>query len=147
MKCSDIHKKLIPYLNGELSKREAESVDAHLNSCESCYGLYSDMQKTFGLADRRKELEPDPFLYTRIAQRLEDAEIAGSKQENRSIAKRVLQPVLVAVMLFVAVFSGVKLGNAFEVKPGHKVVVEKTTAYYLDDLQQERLEMTILKEQ
>lgn len=132
-------------MNGELSRPEALQVEEHLQSCESCYGLFSDLQQTFGLVEKRKDAVPNPFLYTRIMQQLEDADASRSR-EGHSLAKRVLQPVLVAAMLFVAVFSGVQLGNAYERRPGRKVVVEKTTAYYLNDLQQEQLEMSILND-
>ena len=146
MNCGQVHKKLIPYINGELTEQESRSVAFHLDSCKSCSALYAEVQATFGLIEKRKRLEPDPFLYTRIRQRIEEAVQEEGGREKEPVMRRVLQPVLVAAMLAFAVFSGVELGNAFVNQGREKIVVEKTTAYYLNDLQQEKLEMAILNE-
>ncbi len=146
MNCDQINKMFIPYSEGELSSRESEEVSTHLQSCKSCSAIYSELQSTYDLIDRRKELEPNAFLYTRIKQQLENEELRERGVVKVSILKKILQPVMVTMVLTFAVFSGIKLGNTYKQKTENRVIVERTTEYYLNDMQQESLEMAILND-
>ncbi|NPA35557.1 MAG: zf-HC2 domain-containing protein [Chlorobi bacterium] len=145
MNCKQTHKKIIPYINGELNPDTIHEIKAHLNSCKSCNTLYNEVIKTMSIPDKRKEITPNPFLYTRIKEQLTTYNNGAEKKAISVSYKKLLQPIIVSVMLVFAIFSGIGLGNAyFSAKPKNKIIIEKTTAYYLNDLKQERLEMTIL---
>ncbi len=144
MKCKQIHNKFDRYADGTLRDKEREQVQDHLTGCQSCRTLYDEFLSTMELTGKRKELEPNPFLYTRIKEKLREAEKERNIHPVFATFKRSVHPVLVSLLLVLAVIGGIELGNAYSYRGQKRIVVEKSTAYYLNDMQQERLEMTIL---
>ncbi len=145
MNCNKTDKYLNSYIDGELSFEIANEIKIHLQNCERCHNLHSELQSTLILINRRKTAEPNPFIFTKIKTRLE--ELSNTKEQREiTILKKVIQPIVLSIILITAIFSGVKLGSAYEQANNSKVAGVKTTEYYLNDMCQERLEMIILTE-
>lgn len=50
MKCCDAEKYIMKYMDGELSKKEAEELNEHIQKCQCCkesFLFYDDMMQTF----------------------------------------------------------------------------------------------------
>lgn len=111
MKHKLIRKKLLRYLDGDLSIKEKVKVRHHLESCRACRDALK-MLESMWVAERPIERKTAPaFLWTRIAARLQS-------QTEREIFKGlgnpvrwVLRPVITVVVLLFIFFSGMKLGN------------------------------------
>jgi len=84
-------------------------VESHLNSCEICSGIYRLQILADKVIDQEKELQPDPFLATRILAAIENPEDYIYKPGASFI--RVLKPVLVTISMAAAILSGIMLGN------------------------------------
>lgn len=146
MKCKTVHKKLIFYSNGELNSSETEEIRTHLLDCKKCYDLYTELETTLNLIEKKKILEPNPFLYTRIKQELDNIGSEKNRTAFIPVYKKVLQPVLLSLILAIGLFSGIKLGNTYELKQQEKLAVSQTTEFYFNDLQQEKLEVLLITE-
>lgn len=146
MKCKTVHKKLIFYINKEINNTENEEIKTHLQNCENCFDLYTELEATLNLIKKKKTLEPNPFLYTRIKQKLKDIESEKKRVIFNPVYKKVLQPVLLSFFLAASLFSGIKLGNIYEIKQQEQLSVSQTTEFYFNDLEQERSEVLLLNE-
>lgn len=146
MKCKIVHKKLIFYSTGELNNSEKEGISTHLKNCENCHNLYNELESTLNLVEKKKTLEPNPFLYTRIKQKLDNLENEKSQTVFNPVYKKVLQPVFLSFILAIGLFSGVKLGNTFVMDQEEKLSVSRTTEFYFNDFEQEKLETFLLNE-
>lgn len=146
MNCKTVSEKLISYSNGELSSSENDILKTHLENCGSCYHLYTEIETTLNLIEKRKTLEPNPFLYTRIKQRLDAIESGTDRPVFIPVYRKVLQPVLLSFLLASGVFFGIKLGNICALNHQEKYSKSQTTEFYFNDFQQEKLEVLLLSE-
>lgn len=146
MTCKLVQKKMIFHLNGELNSSENAEIKTHLQNCENCYNLYVELETTLNLIEKKKTIESNPFLYTRIKQKLDDLESKKDRTAINPIYKKILQPVFLSFLLAIGLYSGVKLGNTFDIKQQDKLSVLQTTEFYFNDLQQEKLELLLLND-
>jgi hypothetical protein len=91
----------------------------------------------------RPQLEPNPFLFSRIEQRLN--ETGNSTSEGGGITvKRVLQPALLTILIILALIGGIRIGS---IGSANAQTTEKfSTEYLLNDINQEHIESTLMKE-
>jgi predicted anti-sigma-YlaC factor YlaD len=146
MKCKIAHKKLIFYSAGKLNDAENEEIKTHLQTCDNCHNLYIELKSTLILVEKKKTLEPNPFLYTRINEKLANLESEKDQAVITPVYKKVLQPIFFTFLLAIGLFSGVKLGNTVIIDYQNKLSVPHITAFYFNDFQQEKLEVFLLNE-
>jgi predicted anti-sigma-YlaC factor YlaD len=138
MDCSEIEKKLIFYIEGSLSWAEAENISDHLKSCNKCNELSYSLNNSISIIEYQKHLKPSPFLYTRIAAKLQN--------ENEVVSynrRRILQPLFVICIAVFALIGGIKIGNIY--KSAHTAEMASITTCYWNDMSQEPIESKILK--
>ncbi|MHC1708592.1 MAG: anti-sigma factor [Bacteroidales bacterium] len=103
MNCTQVKNNLWFYAEKSLSQEKMKEVEEHLGICSSCALLAVEFVKTDDLLQRSKRVSANPYLYTRILQRL----------ENETTPKRQFSiPLLIRNLSFVAVavLTGVLLG-------------------------------------
>jgi predicted anti-sigma-YlaC factor YlaD len=145
MNCSRVRKKLIFYAEGKLEGRESEQVSLHLADCKQCNHLYEELQSTLEIAEKRIPLEPNPFLYTRIKEKLEATGQTGEKTAHAPVYRKVLIQVVMSVMLMIGIYAGNRLGNFYE-NSQQQTLATSSTEYYINDMQQEKLEVLLLND-
>ena len=146
MKCKNIHKKLISYINDELTGSKNIQIKSHLKNCEKCYNIYTELATTLNLVGEKKTIKPNPFLYTRIKQKLNEIENEKKQTVHNPVYKKVLQPAFLSLLLAAGIFTGIKLGSSYEIKQQKNISVSQTTEFYFNDFNQEKLEIVLLKE-
>lgn len=146
MKCKNVHKKLIFFINDELTGSVNEEIKIHLKTCKKCNNIYTELETTLNLVGKKKTIKPNPFLYTRIKQKLNEIEIEKKQAVFNPVYKRVLQPVFLSLLLAAGIFTGIKLGSSYEIKQQKNISVSQTTEFYFNDFNQEKLEIVLLKE-
>ena len=109
MNCKNCHNDLIFYIEGTLPEERIKSVETHLHSCEECASFAAYLTSTLKVIGTEKELNPSPFLYTRIKARLEPKQMEKAK----SSWQKVLQPAFFVMILLLGIYSGIRLGQAF----------------------------------
>lgn len=112
MRCDDVQKRLVEFMEGELSVAETAEMREHIDACDGCSAELAAYERTMLLLEDDGYVEPDPFYWTRFE--------AGLRAKIRNkgrlpvfvpgidrLAPR-LAPVVAAVVLF-AVGLGVGL--------------------------------------
>lgn len=108
MICKEVHKKMNSYLMLELSKDQLKAFELHLKDCASCNRLISELKSTMSLVDHTEKLKADPFMFTRI-----QAQIENRNTETTKSWKKILQPIAIAMIMSVGLFSGISLGSKY----------------------------------
>ncbi len=109
MNCQLCQKELDAYREGILPFDMKTQVESHLETCGTCKQVYSLQILADNVIKTEKELDPDPFLLTRVMARIENLE--EPEYETGIMFTKILRPVLVTILLAGAVFSGILLGN------------------------------------
>ena len=122
MDCSFINKNLFAIIEGTLSPSDRSEIDLHIKSCPECSRVISEFQETISLINKDKSKEINPFMSTRIIQRIESVRSRQVERKQRLILN-ILQPVVFTFSLFLAVLIGFSLG-----KTGINRIPDKTYA-------------------
>ncbi len=145
MKCKEVRKRLADYVSGDLKPSAYKVVRKHLELCAECSALLEELDSTMGLIDKRNRLEPNPFLYTRLKEKISDS---GENEVRIKIPvfRRVLQPMILSLVLAGALFAGIKLGNTIVNEEEQATTYAEETEYYLNDMEHESLEVYLLSD-
>jgi len=112
MKHKEIRKKLLRYIDVELSEKERAEIQLHLERCEQCRRDFQLLSGAWNLAQPIKRVQPSPFLWNKISARLD-----GKTQKGRLVDKvelfvrQTARPALTAAIVMLGLFIGIKLGN------------------------------------
>jgi hypothetical protein len=110
MDCSFIKKNLFAILENTLSADDRSETDLHLKSCSDCNHLLSGFLETMSVIDTDKSKEINPFMSTRIIQRI-DSVVSSHVDKKQKEFLRLLQPIVFTFTLFLAVLIGFSLGK------------------------------------
>jgi len=103
--CKQYKSKLANYLAGKLSTDQSVDVAAHLKICPGCRIQAEKMEKLADAFLSPSNVPVNPFLYTRIQNRL-----LTPTQPKKSLVARFLQPAAYVVVLFLGIYLGIQLG-------------------------------------
>jgi anti-sigma factor RsiW len=104
MRCEDVKKRLVEFMEDELEAGEQAAVREHLEVCGSCASEHAAFERTMMLLEDDGYVEPEPFYWTRFE--------AGLRARLRDRGRRFvfvpqlenltprLAPVVAAVVLF-----------------------------------------------
>jgi anti-sigma factor RsiW len=70
MKCEDVSKELIAYLDGRTDSAERQKVEDHLGSCATCRDRAAEMRKVSMLLGELPAIEPSLGFDARVRQRV-----------------------------------------------------------------------------
>lgn len=104
-----IKSKFLEWSGGSLPEMEMNEIEQHLSVCSDCK-KYFDLMNDLISPDAKnnlKELEPDPFLHTRIKAIADD----GKKDFSSKPAISFLRLVFITLVSSLAIFLGIMLGQ------------------------------------
>ncbi|MBC8146403.1 MAG: hypothetical protein H8E98_00285 [Bacteroidetes bacterium] len=107
MNCKKANKNLIFLIEKELSSESESELLEHISDCKSCEIKFTQLKATLSTIETEKEIESNPYFYTRLQQEIENLEEAKSNH----IYKRVLQPIIGSLLLLLSINIGIYLGN------------------------------------
>ncbi|MCK5823549.1 MAG: zf-HC2 domain-containing protein [Bacteroidales bacterium] len=143
MKCKKVNKNLIFYIDGDLSLKQNKEIEEHLSHCKKCSMLYNEIKLSLSVIENEKGIETNPYLYTRIKQRLEDINERSTNPVFAIQQKKLFQPVLVSFLIALGIFIGVSIGNNYPLQENN-IADTPSEQYYINDLQQEHVEYFLL---
>ena len=111
MKHKIIQKKLLRYWDDELSEQEKVKVKHHLESCPECRDALKTVKLMWVTERPIERKNAPPFLWTRIAARLQSERRRDFSEIIEKITRLTLRPALTLAVLFLIIFSGIQLGN------------------------------------
>jgi predicted anti-sigma-YlaC factor YlaD len=122
MDCSFIKKNLFAILENTLSPVDQVETDLHIKSCPECSLVITEFQETMGIINHDKSKDINPFMSTRIIQRIESVRATqGTRQQK--VFLHILQPAVFTFSLFLAILIGFSVG-----KTGMNRMSDKTSA-------------------
>jgi len=113
MNCQSCQKESEAYRGNNLSPDKRTQVEAHLESCKDCANNYRIGTIIDTVINREKATLLNPFLATRVMAVLETEDKISTVK--KSIFNRVLRPAIITISMAAAIFSGVMLGNVYQV--------------------------------
>uniref|UniRef100_UPI0032173E19 anti-sigma factor family protein n=1 Tax=uncultured Draconibacterium sp. TaxID=1573823 RepID=UPI0032173E19 len=143
MKCKAVHTNLIFFLEKELPVSEMKAVQEHLDNCPDCALFAEEMKKTFSILETDKVVEENPFFYTRVKARLENQ--AEEQVVARPVLAKVLQPVAFSVLLLLAVYGGIKMGQPYQSASVKAGLEEQQIIPYLNGMDAEPIEAFLME--
>lgn len=104
MRCEEVQKSLLEFMEGELGTADSEAVRQHLATCDACASELAAFENTMTLLKDDGYVEPEPFYWTRFEAGLR-AKLRG-RRAHFGFAPRFetltprLAPIAVAVLFF-----------------------------------------------
>ena len=110
MDCSFINNNLFAILEDNLPPVVRSEMDLHIKSCPACTRVISGFRETMGIISKDRSSEINPFMTTRILQRIESR---WSPQVDRKQKEflHILQPLVFTFTLLLAILIGFSLGK------------------------------------
>jgi anti-sigma factor RsiW len=136
MRCKDIEKKLIFFLEGELQEQEQKMVSEHIGHCEGCTAKLQYLKGSLLIFEAEKAIEVKPFLYTRIKARMEP--------RQQTVRRWVLAPLAVASILVMGLLIGSVAGRLTVQQGTTLVQTDHNVAYLFNDADLESTESILL---
>lgn len=146
MKCKALHKKLIFYLDGDLSSGEMAQIKQHLDQCNQCAAFAKEMRKTLDVVQNEKPDGINPFFYTRLKAKMESQAVQSGRFLHRPVLEKILQPALFSLLLFAGIYTGIKIGQPSPPEMLAASYPEDQFVPYLNEMEAEPIE-TFLMEQ
>lgn len=109
MNCQLCRKEFDAYRTGKLPHDTMTQVGSHLKTCKTCAGIYRQHLLAERVIKEEKELQPDPFLTTRVIAQIDKLDNEQYKSAPSFI--KVLKPVLLSTSMAAAVAFGFLIGN------------------------------------
>lgn len=100
------------FREGKLPADTNTQVENHLSACNECALSYKIQALADRVINQEKELFSNPFLITRIMERIENPETHLFKTIPAS--DRVLRSAFITASLAAAIFLGVMMGNIYK---------------------------------
>lgn len=110
MTCKEMERLLAGLIDGALSAEERGRVEEHLRSCEPCRNAFADLKRSDDLVKRLGEVEPPPWLKTRVMARVRE-----EAQGRQSILRKLFFPlhIKVPIQALVTVLVAVVAWNVY----------------------------------
>jgi hypothetical protein len=110
MDCTFIEKNLFAISESTLTGKQADDAREHLEACPSCRALLAGFMSALRIIESDRQLEPDPFLQTRLLQKMESRALEQVRGPALNFGL-LLRPVLAAALILLAVITGIFTGR------------------------------------
>jgi len=128
MKCNQVHIRMLDFSEGALSDGEMKQVKQHLDQCETCLQLYSQIQRSWEMVGEER-IPYQPFFYTRVRQRMISQSRPGISR-LKHLFRTAMQPALFFVVLGLGITIGIQLGKG--IGPQQTAQLESQQNDYLE---------------
>lgn len=112
MKCKKLRKKLILFLEGELSEKQRIEIQNHLNGCPSCLKQVELLSKVWEGAGELERIEPSPYLWNKLSLRI--AEYENSQNLFSAFFEKIARyaiPATTTLIFLIGIIVGIYLGS------------------------------------
>ncbi len=112
MNCRWVNRKLVEFLEGELSGAPNSKIKAHLDSCPVCSRELDVLKKSWALLDKLPAIEPSPDFSSRFYKRLAQEQsrkpvtVFGSLRLSLRLAPALVTTVI--LLVFVNLYFNVR---------------------------------------
>ena len=112
MKCSKVTKKLLSFLDKELSEKESSVIQEHLNHCPNCSRRANALAEFYSPSENLETVNSPAFLWEKVYQKITDYENNHHPlTQFFETVPRYATAVAMIVIFFMAVLTGIYLGS------------------------------------
>lgn len=142
MDCKIYQTDLIGFIKGNLTGEEMTRLREHLCKCPECRSFAGYLEETLGVIRIEKEIEPDPFLATRIEGILQRRQLQPAR---RSFSLNLIPVLGFSLFILAGVFGGFGIGKLITPVHSSEAIVTSELRMVMDDLMQEPIETFLLE--
>lgn len=143
MKCKDLHKLMVPFIEKRLTNKEHSEFENHISGCKECKDFLNEFQKTYSLIETEKILEPNPFFYAVLKAKMENKAIKHYGFSYIFLSK-IIQPAIFSLILIAGIYTGLKIGkDSYNISVQQKYDT-KELSMYLNELNNEPIETFLM---
>ncbi len=124
-----IKSKFLEWSEGKLSESEMHKIEQHLSGCKECKNYFEIMQDLTSPVSKENlnELEPDPFLPTRIKAIVNGEKNKANSKHNLSYLRLLFFSLASSAAIFLGIILGQGLYNSKQSSQSNQSIV---SAYY-----------------
>jgi hypothetical protein len=142
MNCQDVKNSMLDFAEGKVSADLGNSIQSHLNSCTECESFFKLALKFEQIIEKEKALQVNPYLYTRVQERINSLDRRHTINLKSSILRTYYYyAAVIVVALFIGVFSGKQLGNLLSTKEDNVVITSESEQlkqdFYLNEIEKD----------
>ncbi len=121
MKCSKAHKLISPYIDGELSEREASTLEDHMKVCHKCRAEFEEGKELHNLFANADNFKAPYGFHTRLMANISSGKTSGISRIP--VFARFAEAVVIIVFIALGVFSGSLLIKGYMPDKAREVMV------------------------
>ena len=112
MKCSKVTKRLLLFLDKELSEKETSEIQEHLNHCPNCSSRANALAEFYSPLENIETVHSPAYLWEKLYQKITDYENNRNPvtQFFETVPRFVTAFAMIAIF-FMAVLTGIYLGS------------------------------------
>jgi predicted anti-sigma-YlaC factor YlaD len=142
MDCRLVKENMLDYAEGKASIDFSNSIIEHLHTCDSCKSYYRVVLDFLKVIDAEKAVAVNPFLLTRIEEKIK----ADNETSSISIGSRILKTyyyyaAVIIIGLTIGVYTGTQLGSLLNKNENKTVITSETEQlkqdFYLNDIEKD----------
>ena len=137
MKCKIPDRDLFLYAENSLSAEAKDQIESHLAECSECTHFLSFLEESMKIVQKDKEIDPNPFLFTRIMSRIEN------KKEETRYSKKFIPAFVFSLLLITGILGGVLMGSLYSGSSNYSNDLQEEVSYF-NDIRQESIETFFL---
>ena len=141
MKCRNINRELLDYADGKLDETRRLVVENHMTSCKSCQEFTDKLRESLKTIEEEKSVEFDPYMFTRTMATIDTME----RRNHLIVKRRIWQPAMVAVFLFLIVLAGIHIGRDYKYQQA-MTNDYATEVFFLNDIHNNSYEALLVTE-
>jgi predicted anti-sigma-YlaC factor YlaD len=142
--CNKIKKKLIFYIENEVSAEEKIQIEQHLAKCNECKILTDKLKESLNAINKEKNLDVNPYLSIRIIENINSVKRQKEESYENPLIRWVLQPAIFTLIAAIGIYIGILLGTFYK---NNLNLTDSYTSVYWDDFSQEPIEVLLLSEE
>jgi hypothetical protein len=129
MRHKKIEEKLLLFLDNSLSESDRNSINAHLQNCESCSNKLNNLKSLWGQNIQKIHAPND--LWFRVQQSISQQKIRKASKKHMFI-KPILQPVFYLALFIGAIFLGNRIAKTNEKSEKLNTTTSVLREFYID---------------
>lgn len=150
MRCKEFENKIIDYLESELSDSDMNRMKKHLEECDNCNHLYTEIKKTYELLEQEKAPELQAGFFERVQSRKTFQNATSGKMVtlNRFYAAAAAIAIMVGLALGITLSSNLSGNGATMANGNHTYYIDSIASdFYLNTEQTASLETYLVEEE
>jgi anti-sigma factor RsiW len=122
MKCTEVHKHLSAFEDGELSSALRSDIESHLATCSDCQQSRDNLHRLWFALEDSPVPQPRPDLSQEIMRKITEQSGQRRLDRMRFLEQMIPRPAALAAMVVLGLLVGGWMGKAVMINPASRVM-------------------------